>query len=338
MQNFFQVNNLKTYFYQDGQVIKAVDNVSFQLKKGEIIGVVGESGCGKTVMSLSIMKLISFPPGKIAGGSILLHDENLVMASEKRMQEVRGNIISMIFQEPMTCLNPLHTIGKQLSEPLMLHKHMSKKDALEKCKELLEQVGISSPAERLGEYPFQLSGGLRQRVMIAMAISCNPLLLIADEPTTALDVTIQAQILNLIKKINKNRNISVIFITHDLAVIAGFVDRVIVMYAGVIVEISDVKTLFKSPKHPYTKGLLNSIPRMGQYKYNNRNQIEYLPTIKGSITDYTNNHTNTGCRFYTRCPQAKPQCQIKEPDLLRIHNNQSVRCILYQNDRIDQEK
>jgi len=275
-EKLIEVKNLKTYFYTDDGVSKAVNGVDFEIFRGETFGVVGESGCGKSVTSLSIMRLIQEPPGKIINGEILFNGEDLLKLNQKRIRSIRGNEISMIFQEPMTSLDPVFTIGDQISEAIVNHKKVTKKVAMEQSVEILKKVGIPLVEQRINEYPHQLSGGMRQRVMIAMAISCEPQLLIADEPTTALDVTIQAQILDLMNDLQKKFNMSIMMITHDMGVIAEISDRVAVMYSGKIVEYTDTKTLFSDPKHPYTWGLMNSIPRMDK-------EEKRLITIPGVI-------------------------------------------------------
>ena len=327
MEHLLQIQGLKTYFHMHDHVVRAVDGVDFSIDRGETLGIVGESGCGKSVMMLSAMRLIPSPPGKIEEGSVLLNGENLIDATADRMHEIRGNSISMIFQEPMTSLNPLYTIGYQISEPLMLHRGMTKNEALEECGLLLELVGIPDPKERVHEYPFQLSGGLRQRAMIAMALACEPAVLIADEPTTALDVTIQAQILRLMRDLKDKTNSATIFITHDLAVIASFVDRVMVMYAGVPIEKADVRTLFRQPLHPYTQGLLGSIPKLGEYKHGEKGERNLLTVIPGTLPDPRN--FPSGCRFAPRCTHVMEKCTKKEPGLLDLGDSHIVRCYLY---------
>jgi oligopeptide/dipeptide ABC transporter ATP-binding protein len=292
MSKLLEVKNLKTYFYTDDGVAKAVDDVSFDLDKGETLGLVGESGCGKSVSALSIMRLIPNPPGKIVGGEILFKGENLVKKTEKEMQDIRGNDVAMIFQEPMTSLNPVFTCGYQIDEAVILHQNVSKEEAKKRSIEMLRLVGIPAPEQRYREYPHQLSGGLRQRVMIAMALSCNPEILLADEPTTALDVTVQAQILELIKKLQDELGMAMIMITHDLGVIAEVTKRVAVMYASKVVEYSNSDEIFYNPKHPYTLGLLNSIPKLN--KGHGR-----LATIEGNVPPATN--YPAGCHFCTRC-------------------------------------
>lgn len=309
-----------TFFSADGQ-IPAVDEISFSVKKGEILGIVGESGCGKSVTSLSIMKLIPQPPGKITNGEIWLNGENLVEASEKRMREIRGNEVAMIFQEPMTSLNPLFTIGNQLIEGIRIHKKISKKEARNEAIQMLKLVGLPRAEQIIDEYPHQLSGGMRQRVMIAMALSCNPQLLIADEPTTALDVTIQAQILALMKDLNEKLDTAIVMITHDLGVVADLCQRVIVMYAGKIVEEAEVRDIFKNPKHPYTMGLLQSVPDVREKK-------ERLYSIPGNVPKPGS--IQTGCRFAARCDKAHDRCYIEDPKLYQLGSGQSVRCFLHE--------
>jgi peptide/nickel transport system ATP-binding protein len=315
-----EVKNLKTFFFTEEGVVKAVNDVSFEVGEGETLGLVGESGCGKSVTSLSIMKLIPNPPGKIISGQIFFDGQDIVNISENEMHNIRGNKISMIFQEPMTALNPVFTVGHQISEVFTLHQKISKKEAKEKTIELLKIVGIPEPEKRFTQYPFELSGGMRQRVMIAMALTCNPKLLIADEPTTALDVTIQAQILELIKEMQKKFNSAVILITHDLAVIAETVDYVAVMYAGVIVEKTEVKRLFKNPMHPYTIGLLNSIPILGQ----RGKELQEIPGRVPNLIDLPK-----GCYFADRCNKRMPICSQQECELKEVEPGHFVRCFLY---------
>ncbi|MFP4384021.1 MAG: ABC transporter ATP-binding protein [Spirochaetia bacterium] len=327
MENVLEVSKLRTYFHMHDHLVRAVDGVDFTVKKGEVLGIVGESGCGKSITSLSIMRLVPSPPGKIETGKILFKGENLLDASIERMRKIRGNDVSMIFQEPMTSLNPVFTVGFQIGEVLKLHRGMEKKEAVDECARLLDLVGISEPRERVFEYPFQLSGGLRQRVMIAMAMACEPSILIADEPTTALDVTIQAQILRLMRELKEKTDSSIMFITHDLAVIASFTDRVMVMYAGVVVESAPVKQIFAKPLHPYTQGLLSSIPVLGDMKRSAEGKRMLLRTIPGTLPDPRN--FPKGCRFAPRCPQVMPKCHEAEPALVDMGNNQQVRCYLH---------
>ena len=315
-----RVRNLKTYFYTSDGVVPAVDGIDLTIKRGQTVGLVGESGCGKSVTSLSIMRLVS-PPGRIVGESeIDLDGTNLVKVSEEKMYEIRGGRISMIFQEPMTSLNPVFTIGAQISEAILAHKKVSPAEARQETIDLLQQVGIPQPEQRYKAYPHEMSGGMRQRVMIAMALSCQPELIIADEPTTALDVTIQAQILELLKDLKSKHNTALLLITHDLGVIAEMAEEVAVMYAGKIVEYADVVTLFKQPKHPYTQGLLHSIPMLAT------DRSIPLNVIKGTVPNLL--HLPSGCRFAPRCPQVMPVCREREPSLLP-HEKSRVACWLY---------
>ena len=312
-----EVNDLQTYFFTDRGTVKAVDGVSFDVEKGETLGIVGESGSGKSVTAASIMQLVPNPPGDIVGGEINFKGENLLDLKMKRIRKIRGNEISMIFQEPMTSLNPVYTIGEQISEVLRLHQGLNKKEALEKSIEMLEKVGIPSPEERVEEHPHQLSGGMRQRVMIAMALACNPELLIADEPTTALDVTIQAQILDLMDDLRDEFNTSIILITHNLGVIAEVADKVAVMYGGRIVEQADTVTLYKDPEHPYTAGLIKSIPKI-------EGSAGKLEPIKGTVPDPLS--FPKGCKFANRCDYAEEKCWEEEPELEEIRPDHYVRC------------
>ena len=312
-----EVKDLQTYFFTDRGTVKAVDGVSFDVQKGETLGIVGESGSGKSVTAASIMQLVPSPPGDIVGGEINFKDENLLDLKMKRIRKIRGNEISMIFQEPMTSLNPVYTIGEQISEVLRLHQGLNKDEALEKSIDMLEKVGIPSPEERVHEHPHQLSGGMRQRVMIAMALACNPELLIADEPTTALDVTIQAQILELMDELRDEFNTSIILITHNLGVIAEVADKVAVMYGGRIVEQTDTVTLYKDPEHPYTAGLIKSIPKIEGSKGK-------LKPIKGTVPDPLN--FPKGCKFANRCNYAEEKCWAEEPDLEEVKPDHYVRC------------
>jgi peptide/nickel transport system ATP-binding protein len=317
-----EVKNLETAFDIDGTDYNAVDKVSFNVKPGQIIGIVGESGCGKSVMSLSIMKLLPKGSGKIKSGEVIFDGLNLEKMSESQINKIRGKDVSMIFQEPMTSLNPVFTIGYQLQEVLFNHLKISKKEARQKAIALLKSVGISRPDKIVDEYPHQLSGGMRQRVMIAIAIACQPKLLIADEPTTALDVTVQAQILELLKEIQAVNDMSVILITHDLGVIAEMCDEVMVMYAGRIVERTNVDTLFHNPKHPYTTLLLGAIPKMD-------GQEERLSSIQGIVPSLIN-MPKTGCRFANRCPKAMPECQTITPLLEDVEQGHKVACLLFE--------
>lgn len=313
------VQNLKTRFQTDEGTFYAVDDVSFSVKKGQTLGIVGESGCGKSVTSLSIMRLIQ-KPGSIESGKIMFKGENLLGYSEDKMRDIRGNEIAMIFQEPMTSLNPVYTIGDQIEEAILLHqKELSKDQAREKAIEMLRLVGIPAPEKRFHEYPHQLSGGMRQRVMIAMAISCNPELLIADEPTTALDVTIQAQILDLMRKLQKDFNAGMILITHDLGVVAEMCQEVAVMYAGRVVEFGTVEDIFYRPKHPYTRGLLDSIPH-----FETGQKLDQLKTIKGMVPSLYN--LPKGCRFADRCPYAQNDCRESYPSTENLRGIHKVAC------------
>ncbi len=316
------VRHLKTYFYTSEGVGRAVDGVSFEVHRGETLGLVGESGCGKSVTALSILRLVPSPPGRIVGGEIRFEERDLLRLSLKEMRRVRGNDISMIFQEPMTSLNPVFTIGEQIAEVYRLHQRKSRRQALEASAEMLERVRIPEPRQRLQEYPHQLSGGMRQRAMIAMALACNPKVLIADEPTTALDVTVQAQILALMEQIKRERQAAVILITHDLGVIAEVASRVAVMYAGQIVEAAPVEALFETPLHPYTEGLLRSIPRLRHSSEGRLNVIE------GTVPDPS--RFPGGCRFHPRCPKRFDGCERLEPQLLRQRDGRRVRCLLYE--------
>jgi peptide/nickel transport system ATP-binding protein len=316
-QPVLEIENLQTHFFTDRGQIPAVDGVTITVNKGEVLGIVGESGCGKSVTSLSVMKLVPNPPGKIVGGFIKFKGEDLVLASEKRMREIRGNEIAMIFQEPMTSLNPVYTIGDQIGEAIRLHMKVGKKEALGRAVEMLKRVGIPRAEGIVREYPHQLSGGMRQRVMIAMAMACNPELLIADEPTTALDVTIQAQILDLMRHVNKESGTAILLITHDLGVVAEMCHRVVVMYAGNVVEEGDVRTILKEPKHPYTIGLLNSLPKL-EVSQERLYSIPGNVPIPGSI--------QMGCRFSPRCEQADDKCRTQMPELKTVGANHRARC------------
>ena len=319
-ENLIEVKKLVTQFSGKNGTVTAVDGVSFNIKKGETLGIVGESGCGKSVTSMSILRLIPPQSGKIASGEILFGGKDLTKLSDKEIRQIRGNEIAMIFQDSMTGLNPVMTIGKQLVETITAHSKMDKKEAWERAEEMLMKVGIPSPAQRLKEYPHQLSGGMRQRVMIAMALSCNAALFIADEPTTALDVTIQAQILELMRELKEKENKSIMLITHDMGVVAEMADDVMVMYAGKEMEYGDVKSIFKHPLHPYTQGLLKSIPRLDQ------DSSERLFNIPGSVPDLS--EMPKGCRFCTRCTEACSKCFDHEPGLYEIAE-QKVRCWKY---------
>jgi len=325
MSPVLAVDNLSTWFDTEQGALKAVDEVSFQLDAGATLGIVGESGCGKTVLSLSIMRLVPTPPGRYVSGRIKLGDLDLLSISENEMRKIRGKSISMIFQEPMTSLNPVFRIGAQISETIRLHQGCNHTESHHKAIEMLRLVGIELPEKRINDYPHQLSGGMRQRVMIAMALACRPRLMLADEPTTALDVTIQAQILALINALKRDMGTSVILITHDLGVIAENAQQVAIMYAGKFVEYAEVKDLFSRPLHPYTEGLLQSIPGMGgDYSRNKR-----LPIIPGTVPDL--GRLPQGCRFHERCPDVMSVCRNEEPALIgQGFPERYVRCWKYQ--------
>lgn len=325
------VKGLKTYFNTDDGVVKSVDGVTFHIKKGETLGVVGESGSGKSVTSLTVMRLIPMPPGEIAGGEILFTGpdgitRDIAKLSEAEMREIRGNDISMIFQEPMTSLNPVYTVGEQIAEAVMLHQGKNRPEAIKVATDMLRFVGIASPEKRVHEYPHQMSGGMRQRVMIAMALSCNPALLIADEPTTALDVTIQAQILDLMRKLQKEIGMSILFITHNLGVVAEMADRIVVMYGGRVVEEGDVIDIFKSPRHPYTIGLLNSIPRPdGEHQHVKGQRKKRLQAIPGNVPSPL--AMPPGCTFAPRCQFAIDECNAAVPTLQDTGDGHMSRCV-----------
>lgn len=326
MDALLSVENLETHYFTRAGVVKAVNDISFSVAEGETVGIVGESGCGKSATVLSIMQLIPDPPGKTVGGRIMFSPGegkeavDLRTLPESRMQKIRGNDVAMVFQDPMTSLNPVLTIGWQLREPLQIHMGMNKTEAQDRSIELLKLVNIPSPESRLNDYPHQFSGGMRQRVMIAMAIACNPRLLVADEPTTALDVTIQAQILELMQKIQAELNMSVVIITHDLGVVGEVCDRVIVMYAGRIVETAPVDELFENPKHPYTNGLLRSVPKMGE---NVKQRIEPIEGAPPNLTAMP-----PGCSFAPRCSHRTAQCD-QEPQLKEVGADHDCSCWLY---------
>ena len=319
-ENLLEVKHRRTEFFSSKKSsVTAVDDVSFDIKKGEIVGLVGESGCGKSVTSLSIMQLLKDTPGKITNGEVIFQGHNLLDASKKEMLDIRGDKMSMIFQEPMSSLNPSMRIDKQMIEGIRLHTPLTKAEARKKAADILSQVGIPDPQRVLKNYPHQLSGGMSQRVMIAMAMSCEPDLLIADEPTTALDVTIQAQILELMKKIQQDKGMSILLITHDLGVVAEMCSRVIVMYAGKIVEEAPVEILFANPTHPYTQGLIASVPKLGS-------GVKVLPSIPGSVPDLS--AMPKGCRFAPRCKYATEKCHQEQPELLSVGEKQKCRCWL----------
>ena len=323
MNHLLEIEYLQTHFPTREGVVKAVNDVTFHIGEGELLGLVGESGCGKSITALSIMRLIS-PPGKIAGGSIKFKGEELTTATNSRMRQIRGNDIGMIFQDPMTSLNPVYTVGEQIAEALRLHQKLNKKQATEAAIAAMHEVSIPAPERRVKDYPHQLSGGMRQRVMIAMALACNPLLLIADEPTTALDVTIQAQILELLDDLRKNRKLAVLLITHDLGVVAEVADRVAVMYTGKIVEESGVDEIFENPKHPYTQGLLKSVPKLSSREIGKATR---LSTIEGTVPSPTN--LPEGCHFAPRCEFRMEICTKGEIPLYHLETGEKVRCVLY---------
>jgi peptide/nickel transport system ATP-binding protein len=324
MEKLLQVEKLETEFTKDKQKIKILHGVTFHINKGEVLGLVGESGSGKSLTSLSIMRLFKGTSGKISSGTIKFHGEELTRKSESEMRKIRGKQVAMIFQEPMTSLNPVMKIGEQLLESIRLHLGLKDRQAKEHAVSILKKVGIPRAEEIIHEFPHQLSGGMRQRIMIAMAISCNPQLLIADEPTTALDVTIQAQILELIKQLQKQENMSVLLITHDLGVVAEMCDRVVVMYSGRVVEEADVFDLFERPMHPYTKGLIASVPKIGQKK-------DRLESIKGNVPDPGN--LPKGCKFAARCNDAMEVCFVEEPPEMTFENGRTCSCWLYKEER-----
>jgi peptide/nickel transport system ATP-binding protein len=320
-KNLVEIKNLKTYFYTEDGVVKAVDDVSFNIRQGEIIGVVGESGCGKSVTAMSIMRLIPSPPGKIVEGEILFEDKKILELKDDEMRSIRGNDIAVIFQEPMTSLNPIFTIGYQIEEVIMLHQKSSKVEAKKKAVEMLKLVGVPRADEIVECYPHELSGGMRQRAMIAMAVSCNPKLLIADEPTTALDVTIQAQILDIMKDLKKKLNTSIMLITHDLGVIAEMAEYVVVMYAGKVIEEAPVIEIFKNPMHPYTEGLMKSKPSLDK-------DVDRLYSIPGQVPNPINMPEE--CYFCARCPKAMDICRKQQPTIKEIKPGHKVACFLYE--------
>ena len=317
VSNLLEIRDLKTYFFSGDRVTKAVDGVSYSIERGKTLGLVGESGCGKSVSALSILRLIPEPPGKIVGGEIIFEDQSLLRLSETEMRSLRGGDVAMVFQEPMTSLNPVFTIGYQISEAIRLHRKVSKAEARDIGIELLRKVNIPSPEDRYREYPHQMSGGMKQRAMIAMGISCNPKLLIADEPTTALDVTIQAQILDLLMELRDDLNMSTLLITHDLGVVAETADDVAVMYAGQVVEQATTPALFASPMHPYTVGLFGSLPKLGDKK-------KHLDAIDGFVPDPAD--YPQGCRFHPRCGLMEEKCKQHEIEIREIEPGHLVRC------------
>ena len=321
--HLLEVNNLQTHFPTRSGLVRAVDGVSFHLDRGQLLGLVGESGCGKSITALSVMRLIGLP-GRIVNGEILFEGKDLLRLSDSEMRQMRGDDIAMIFQDPMTSLNPVYTVGEQIAEALRLHRKMSRKQARQATIEAMREVAIPDPARRLDDYPHQLSGGMRQRVMIAMALACNPKLLIADEPTTALDVTIQAQILELLNELRKQRELAVLLITHDLGVVAEVADRVAVMYTGRIVEESPVDELFARPKHPYTEGLLRSVPKLTSEHVIKKERLETIEGVVPRPTDLP-----PGCHFAPRCPHRMPRCTQEEISLYQLEGGVEVRCVLY---------
>jgi oligopeptide transport system ATP-binding protein len=313
-----EVNGLKTQFFTQDGVVRAVNGVSFHVDEGETLGIVGESGCGKSVSVLSVMRLIPQPPGKIVDGEVIFDDQDLLDMTDDEIRQVRGNKIAMIFQDPMTSLNPVLTIGRQIGEALELHLGMKRDEARKRSAELLDMVGIPMAAERLDDYPHQFSGGMRQRAMIAMGLACNPMLLIADEPTTALDVTIQAQIVELVKRLRDEIGMAVIWITHDLGVVAGLADRMMVMYAGFAVEEAAVKEVYGNPRHPYTIGLLGSLPRLDEIREDKLTSIEGLPPDLIALPE--------GCPFAARCVYAIEKCRTERPELLPVAPRHRIAC------------
>jgi oligopeptide/dipeptide ABC transporter ATP-binding protein len=318
-----EIRSLKTYFFTRKALVKAVDGVNLRLAHGETLGVVGESGCGKTMTALSLLRLFPSPPGKIVEGQLFFEGRDLAQLSDGEIRKIRGNRISMIFQEPMTSLNPVFSVGNQIMEPLMLHQGLNRHEARERAIEMLRLVGIPSPQRRVREFPHQLSGGMRQRVMIAMALSCRPRLLIADEPTTALDVTIQAQILDLMVKLKEQMGTAILLITHNLGVVAQMAQRVLVMYAGKIVEEAPVEELFDNPLHPYTRGLLTSIPRLDLVHLGEPQRLQEIPGLVPSLF-----HLPKGCAFRPRCLQAMDRCRREPPDFFEVRPGHSIRCWL----------
>jgi len=315
-----EVKNLKTYFFTSRGVVKAVDDVSFSLRKGENLCLVGESGCGKTATALSILRLVDSPPGRIVDGEILYHGEDLLKCSDERLRQIRGNRIAMIFQDPQSSLNPVFTVGDQIAEQIKLHLGLRHKQAMERTLQLMEQVGIPRAGERMKDYPHQFSGGMKQRVMIAAALSCAPEILIADEPTTALDTTIKAQILDILRDLKQERSMSILFITHDLGTVAGIADRIIVMYGGRVAEAGNALNIFDQPRHPYTQGLINCLPDISIQ----RDRLTPIPGIIPSLIDPPG-----GCIFYPRCGKRLPICSLEKPRELKVSGEHLVACYLY---------
>jgi len=323
-KSLLDIQNLKTYFHTFEGIAKAVDDVSFSLQQGEVIGIAGESGCGKSVTAQSIIRLIPEPPGKIVGGRIVFDGQNLVELPRRQVRSLCGKRISMIFQEPMTSLNPVYTIGMQIAEMYSLHEKAGPQEGWDRTVDMLRRVQIPAPEKRAREYPHQLSGGMRQRAMIAMALACSPEILIADEPTTALDVTVQAEIIELMLQLKEDFKTAIMLITHDLGVIAEITNRVVVMYAGKIVEQADTVSIFENPRHPYTQGLLRSIPRLGQRARHGARQLQEIKGVVPSLTDLPE-----GCSFSPRCPSAMAICRSQIPDLVETTPGHTVRCWLY---------
>jgi len=327
--NLLSVQDLKVYFQVDGTLSRAVDGVSYDIGKGETVCLVGESGCGKSVSALTIMGIIPQPPGKIMGGKVLFNGQNLLDLSEEDMQKIRGNYMAMVFQEPMTSLNPVFTIGDQIKEAVLVHERVDQRELNQRCIQVLKDVGIASPEERLNDYPHQLSGGQQQRVMIAMALACNPDLVIADEPTTALDVTIQAQILDLFKELQQKRQMSLLYITHDLGVVANIADRIYVMYAGIIAEQGDSSAIFHNPRHPYTQGLLASLPSRTK-------RGSTLHSIPGTVPDPA--YKPSGCPFHPRCKFAIETCRSQFPRMCDYGRGHLSRCpVVYEREKLSHE-
>ncbi len=317
------IKDLRTYFYTFDGVGRAVDGISYRLSDGEALGIVGESGCGKSVSALSILRLIPDPPGRIVGGQIFFNGMNLLELTNNQMRKIRGNHVSMIFQEPMTSLNPVFTVGNQIAEAFRIHQGLERSEAIEKSIDMLRLVNIPSPEKRVDQYPHELSGGMRQRIMIAMALACRPEILIADEPTTALDVTIQAQIIDLMLQLKEELGMAIILITHDLGIIAKTVERVIVMYAGKIVEEASTRTIFREPAHPYTRGLMQAMPRLGDKIKLGRVRLAEIPGVVPSLYDLP-----AGCSFSTRCPSVMAVCKKEEPELQEMDDRHFCRCWL----------
>ena len=328
-KNLLEIKNLTSAFLFDGKPVPVIFDVSYELRYGEVLGIVGESGSGKSVTAKNVMRLLPSPPASVLGGEIILDGESILEKSEKEMLKIRGNKVAMIFQEPMTSLNPVYTCGDQIMEAVIHHQHVSRAEAHRRAVEMLDLVGIPSPEARMKSYPHELSGGMRQRVMIAMALCCNPKLLIADEPTTALDPTIQAQIIELLKDIREKVDMSIMYITHDLSVVAEICDRVVVMYAGMVQEIADVHTLFYNPLHPYTLGLMQAMPRLGKKK-------ERLYNIPGVVPHIT--QMPEGCHFAPRCPYATDECRAKCPELRDTGEGHMVRCFHYEAIRDEEDR